>query len=482
MKNWLNRCPGFMNRLWFQLAVSYSLLAFCAMTLLVVMLYGLDDYRDFRKAITLENIEQRIASETLIVSQAINDAQNSKWQKKAQDTIRDKLVNMEQGSGTALYRITSSSRPATYIQITDRSGRVLVSDPASLPEAVAALFHAHQQSASTKIQATHVGDDGRIWVDMPVLGDRGDIIGRLHVFFIAEFDFWIELQSILDFLLHTWISVLLLSVPIGIACGFVASAYVTRQLQKMNEVTESWRQGRFEARIALPGDDVLLRHSRHLNDMAQDLALYLDLRQKIAVSDERTRLARELHDTVKQKLFALGLQLAATKAKPAAMEAAEEHIVEAEAITREAQRDLMEIITQLRPAGTSDTSLYERIQMIADDFRRRFNVTIVFNHAGSSQSSAQIEHHLLRIVQESLMNAVRHGQASEVFISANTDLDTCTLTISDNGSGFDTAHASEGFGITSMLERTQDLPHGQFAIRSSLGAGTEVELSWRNEP
>lgn len=58
-------------------------------------------------------------------------------------------------------------------------------------------------------------------------------------------------------------------------------------------------------------------------------------------------MARELHDTVKQKLFALGLQLATAKAKPAVMEAAREHILEAETITREAQHDLMEIITQL---------------------------------------------------------------------------------------------------------------------------------------
>lgn len=95
---------------------------------------------------------------------------------------------------------------------------------------------------------------------------------------VCEFNLWVQFQSILDFLLMAWDNIIICSIPIGIACGLVASRYVTRQLQKMNEVTESWRQGHFDARIALPNDDVLIRHSRHLNDMAQDLEIYLNLK------------------------------------------------------------------------------------------------------------------------------------------------------------------------------------------------------------
>jgi NarL family two-component system sensor histidine kinase LiaS len=316
---------------------------------------------------------------------------------------------------------------------------------------------------------------------MPITAGHDGIIGRLRVLYIAEFNLWLQLQSIINFLLSTWSSVLLLSVPIGIACGLVASRYVTRQLQKMNEVTESWRQGNFDARIALPNDDVLIRHSQHLNDMAQDLEMYLSMKQNLAVSDERNRVARELHDTVKQKLFALGLQLATAKAKPAVMEAAHEHILEAETIIREAQHDLMEIITQLRPAGTSDTSLYERIGMIADDFRRRFGVSIELSHSDSAQLNAQTEHQVLRIVQESLMNAVRHGNASKIVITSKIDHDIATLTITDNGIGFDTNKKTGGFGITSMRDRVRDLPHGTFEIKSSAGVGTRITLSWKNE-
>ena len=481
MKKWLNRYPDFMKRLWCQLAITYTLLAFCAMTLLSIMLYGLDDYHDFQECITPGNVGERVASEKLTVAQAIRDVDNTEWWNKARDNIREKLMNIEHVSGTSIYRITSSSLPEVYIQISDGNDHLLMSDPADLPEKVAAQFATHKKLPASKSSVTQLAENGPIWVDMPITAGNDKIIGRLRVLYVAEFNLWVQLQSIFDFLLSTWSSVLLLSVPIGIACGLVAARYVTRQLQKMNEVTESWRRGNFDARIELPNDDVLIRHSQHLNDMAQDLELFLSLKQNIALSDERNRVARELHDTVKQKLFALGLQLATAKSKPAAMEAASEHILEAEIITREAQHDLMEIITQLRPAGTSDTSLYDRIGMIADDFKRRFAVSIELNGSDPIQCNAHTEHNVLRIVQEALMNAVRHGRASKIVIAISIDHDAATLTITDNGNGFDAAQKTQGFGITSMRDRARDLPDGKFKILSAAQEGTRIILSWRNE-
>lgn len=479
IKKLLNRCPAFMRRLWFQLAIGYTLLAFCAMTLLFVMLYAINDYSDFRAAINLDNVEKRVASEKLTVAQAIRNADNTEWWAKARDNIREKLESIEHGSGAAIYRITNSSTPEVYIQITDSDEHLLMSDPIDLPKEIAAQFTAQEKLTAAQSHIKWLAEDGPIWVDMSIMDGHDREIGRLRVLYIAEFSPWVQLQSILDFLLMAWDMIIICSVPIGVACGLVASRYVTRQLQKMNEVTESWRQGNFDARIALPNDDVLIRHSQHLNDMAQDLEMYLSLKQNLAVSDERNRVARELHDTVKQKLFALGLQLATAKAKPAVT--AHEHILEAETITREAQHDLMEIITQLRPVGTSETSLYERIGMIADDFRRRFGVCIELNYFDSAQCNAHTEHHVLRIVQESLMNAVRHGKASEIVIENKINHDNTTLTIVDNGVGFNTDKKTTGFGITSMRDRMRDLPNGIFHIKSTAGVGTLIILSWKNE-
>jgi NarL family two-component system sensor histidine kinase LiaS len=445
------------------------------------MLYAINDYSDFRAAITLDNVEKRVAGEKLTVAQAIRDVGKTEWLDKARDNIRDKLINIEHVSGADLYRITNSSLPEVYIQITDRNDHLLMSDPVDLPEKVAAKFATQKKLPAAKTSVIWLVENGPIWVDMPITDGHDGVVGRLRVLYIAEFNLWVQFHSILDFLLMAWDMIIMCSIPIGIACGLVAARYVTKQLQKMNEVTESWRQGNFDARIALPNDDVLIRHSRHLNDMAQDLELFLSLKQNIALSDERNRVARELHDTVKQKLFALGLQLATAKSKPAAMDAASEYILEAETITREAQYDLMEIITQLRPAGTSDTSLYERIGMIADDFKRRFDVSIELNCSDPVQCNAHTEHNVLRVVQEALMNAVRHGKASKIVIASSIGHDAATLTITDNGGGFDAARKTQGFGITSMRDRTRDLPDGIFEISSAAQEGTRITLSWKNE-
>lgn len=480
MENLLKLCPAFMQRLWCQLAVSYTLLTFCAMMLLVIILYGVNDYNDFRSTLTLENVERRAASESLTVAQAIREP-TTQWLNKARDNIRDKLTNIEHGSGTSIYRITNSSRPEVYIQIYNRNEFCLISDPIDFPRDVKEEFLRQKEMVDSGNVVRWLEVGGPIWLSLPIHDRRGEKIGTVQIFYVAKFNLWVQFKSIFDFLVNTWSYVFSLCVPIGIACGLLAARYVTKQLEKINEVTESWRQGKFEVQIALPTDDVLIRHSQYLNEMAQDLELFMNLKQNLAVTDERNRVARELHDTVKQKLFALGLQLATAKTKSPVMEAAGEQILEAEAITRETQHDLMEIITQLRPTGTSDTLLRERVGLIVEDFRRRFDVTIDISRFDSVRFNPQAEQHAVRIVQESLINAVRHGGATKVEIVCKVHKALVELKILDNGCGFDTRKETDGFGLTSMRDRALTLAHGTFDIQSKPDAGTQITISWKNE-
>lgn len=472
MTSWIRRFRVMLGRLWCQLAISYALLAFGAMSLLMMLMYAKNDYSDFYVTYTPANIERILKVELPAMAQALRHPSDTARLMQAQDAIRYKLIHMENGSDGPVYRISNSSRPSVSIQIVDRQDRVLLSDPIVFPE----------QSSSQNAGIT----DGRqltsahkpIWIDMPITDGDNIIIGHLRVLYAASFDPWVQFTTIVSFLLNIWDYLLLCSVPIGVACGWIAARYVTRQLQKMNVVTESWRQGHFEARIALPNDDVLMRHSQHLNGMAADLAQLVGLKNTMAVTDERNRVARELHDTVKQKLFALGLQLATAKSKPAVMEVARDHILEAELITREAQHDVMEIITQLRPAATTDDTLSSRMGALADDFRRRFDVVVDIDLAYADRFTAQVEHHLVRIVQEALMNAVRHGRATHITIRGRSEQGRATLVIADNGCGFDTGRSSPGFGMTSMRERAHGLAGGAFDIQSTANVGTTMTLSW----
>ena len=272
MKTWFKHPPAFMRRLWFQLAVSYSVLAFCAMIVLVVMLYGIYDYNDFRSAITLEKVEKKLEGEQIVLLHAITSPDNSEWVENARDNIRDALINLEEESeGLATYRITNSSKPEVYIQIYDKNGNIIISDPVNLPSEIASKFSKEIATFGTKNQTASLEEDGIFWVNMPIKNEYDAIVGYLRVLFIAKFSILVQLTSIFYFSLYLVDDLIILSIPIGTACGLVASRYVTKQLQIMNEVTESWRQGNFEPRIALPSDDVLIRHSQHLNDMAQEL-------------------------------------------------------------------------------------------------------------------------------------------------------------------------------------------------------------------
>ncbi|MCY3450646.1 sensor histidine kinase [Citrobacter freundii] len=79
------------------------------------------------------------------------------------------------------------------------------------------------------------------------------------------------------------------------------------------------------------------------------------------------------------------------------------------------------------------------------------------------------------------MNAVRHGKASQIVITGKIEYDIAILTITDNGRGFTVGKKTSGLGITSMRDRVHDLPQGTFDIKSTVGTGTQITLSWENK-
>ena len=76
---------------------------------------------------------------------------------------------------------------------------------------------------------------------------------------------------------------------------------------------------------------------------------------------------------------------------------------------------------------------------------------------------------------------MRHGKASKIEIGSETHDKTITLTITDNGEGFMPEQKTGGLGLVSMHERVQELIDGTFDIQSTVGKGTQITLSWRNE-
>ena len=199
-------------------------------------------------------------------------------------------------------------------------------------------------------------------------------------------------------------------------------------------------------------------------------------RSQLATLEERRRLARDLHDTVKQKVFALSLQLAAARESgdPARLQL---RLTEASALVEEIQRELSDQLRELREDAGAAEDLVPALQRRLEDFARRSGRAIdpelpEHLHLAPAQTET-----LLRIVDESLANVWRHSEADRVCVRVCRQDRTLELTIADNGRGGARESAS-GMGLTNMRQRAISLPGAEFSIVSPEGGGTLVRLQF----
>jgi signal transduction histidine kinase/ligand-binding sensor domain-containing protein len=217
-------------------------------------------------------------------------------------------------------------------------------------------------------------------------------------------------------------------------------------------------------------------------------AWYLRLRavrnQYALVFAERARVSREIHDTLLQSLAAIGVEL-----ETIATELDESQSPAREGLRRlrrqvgHCLREARESILELRNTSMKPRALIDALRELAENTTRAKGVATEFSMTGRPQSSsADAEMQLLRIAQESVNNAVRHGRATQVRIDLHFEDDRIRLRISDDGRGFvpdeheaapDTGHH---LGLLTMRERAARV-RGHIDIISSPGRGTTIETS-----
>ena len=223
-----------------------------------------------------------------------------------------------------------------------------------------------------------------------------------------------------------------------------------------------------ETEIARDQNQQLLEELRAAQRQVQDLA----------VAEERNRLARELHDSVKQQVFATIMQLGAARVllerDPAA---ARVHLIEAEQLAQQSGAELSLLIHELRPVALGDKGLAAAIQAYAADWSRQSKIEADVHARGAGALGPAAEHALVRVTQEALANVARHSHASAVIVDLELASGAATLTIADNGRGFDLGAASHGVGLDSMRERLEALG-GRLSVTSKPGAGTTIEAHW----
>jgi len=239
--------------------------------------------------------------------------------------------------------------------------------------------------------------------------------------------------------------------------------------------TAVWRQGNFTTMIQDESADEIGRFGAELNEMAAELQALLQTQQKLATLEERHRLARDLHDSVKQHLAAAALQIGAAAAQLSQnVTAAEASLTQAGELTHQAQRELGAIIFALQPTTLGRQDLTAALRGYAASWSRQFGIVVAVDTVGERPLPPEVEGALFRFAQEALTNVARHSQADSVQVNLRYSTDELQLTIRDNGRGFDPDAAPKGgFGLQNMRQRMAELG-GETMFDAAPGMGTVV--------
>jgi signal transduction histidine kinase/transcriptional regulator with XRE-family HTH domain len=208
----------------------------------------------------------------------------------------------------------------------------------------------------------------------------------------------------------------------------------------------------------------------------------LDARSKeAAVSTERNRLARELHDAVTQTLFSASL---IAEVLPRIWdkdeEAGRQRLEELRGLTRGALAEMRTLLLELRPKALLDADLRDLLQQLADAATTAGRVPVDVVIKGDTPVPGDVKVTFYRIAQEALNNVAKHSGATEAEITLLLSDKTAEMRVLDNGRGFEGSPGKpDSLGLGIMTERAAVIG-GELIIKSELGRGTSVIIRWTN--
>jgi signal transduction histidine kinase len=202
--------------------------------------------------------------------------------------------------------------------------------------------------------------------------------------------------------------------------------------------------------------------------------------REAAGQEERNRLARELHDSIKQQIFVIQTSAATVQARfDSDHEGAREALDQVRTAARSALTELETVLTQLRAEPIENSSLVTLIQQECETLELRTGAKVEFQSDPLSSNEALppgAHRAILRIVQEACANIGRHARASHVTVSLSVLSERLRLKIEDDGQGFDPASVRSGMGIGNMRTRAEVFG-GSFDLSSQPGSGTLITVS-----
>jgi signal transduction histidine kinase len=194
--------------------------------------------------------------------------------------------------------------------------------------------------------------------------------------------------------------------------------------------------------------------------------------------EERKKLSRELHDHVGQMLTALRLELGTVeRARSVAGALFVQSITESKRLSETMLRTVRDLAMGLRPSMLDDFGLKPALEWLARDFARRCDIRVDLSVEGEFERLPDAHRTCIyRVAQEALTNCVRHARARRVTVTVIDHLNSLSLSVEDDGSGFTPTAPRTGLGLLGLDERVRELG-GLLTIVSSQGHGTVLHVT-----
>jgi signal transduction histidine kinase len=222
-------------------------------------------------------------------------------------------------------------------------------------------------------------------------------------------------------------------------------------------------------------DDVMVVEAlSRIAGAAVTTARLQDRLRSIAVGEDRERIARDLHDSVIQDLFAVGLALQGISElvhDNTAATTIEESIDRLDRVVE----TLRSYIFELR-SSVGQRQLDERLQELVARLGSAYPATVILEIGVARLDSGQLEDEVVKFVTEALSNALRHSGATEVDVIVDADDEWCRVTVRDNGAGFEVGAPTSGMGLANLTARAARLG-GHVDLTSAADVGTMVAIS-----
>ena len=237
----------------------------------------------------------------------------------------------------------------------------------------------------------------------------------------------------------------------------------------LDEPNRSFTEGDVRLAETFAGDLAAAVENARLTEQARETA----------VSEERSRLARELHDSVTQLLFSINLiALSLGRLWKRDPDMAERSTSELQRLTRGALAEMRTLLRELRPQTIAATELGTLLNQLGDGLSARHDIPVEVDVGQIGDIPAEVHVALYRIAQEALNNITKHAEASQVAVKLAGDAAAVRLTIVDDGQGFDLkAVPAEHMGLDIMRERAEAIG-AELQIDSQPGGSTSIATIW----